>query len=415
MELLQRDPRHNTRKDVVSKTKIDVKPFDVETTFAEVTAQKKSRVTKYRGPDSPLYSAVYPVACIMKVFGVAPYDFAGDRLTPSNACIVFSLIFMVIYSYIMYIVYLKFINTTREKSILGVVETTKVVVNYLVMTYELVATIFTRRAFTRVWNDLQDFDENLSALGYPRKERRIGILIWVLMFGLAISWTVINQSGMYAFQETWMFNAAYLLTYIGTSMCVYKFCGMVIFIGQRFHQLNQIAWENLPPIVGYKSSTVSRKTIQDLHDELMLIAEYLNVFSSWSLLFWLGNLSVHSVSNLYFIIDWVILKPWTVITWPLVLNMFAWLLAFIAQLLILHISCDYTITEANSMGAILVQWDARVIQRFPHDDSVRASLHFLSRRLYFSAGGLFEVNLPLLCSIVGVLSTYLIILLQFPA
>lgn len=126
MELLQRDPRHNIRKDVVSKTKIDVKPFDVETTFAEVTARKKSHVKNYRGPDSPLYSAVYPVVCIMKVFGLAPYDFAGDRMTPSNACIVFSLAFLVIYSYIMYIVYLQFINTTREKSILGVVETTKV-------------------------------------------------------------------------------------------------------------------------------------------------------------------------------------------------------------------------------------------------------------------------------------------------
>lgn len=133
------------------------------------------------------------------------------------------------------------------------------VVNYSVMMYELVATIFTRRAFTRVWNDLQDLDEKLSALGYPRKERRIGIFIWVLLVGLTICWIIVNQSGIYAFKETWMFNSAYMLTYIGTSMCVYKFCGMVIFIGQRFTQLNQIAWENLPPIVGYKSSTVSRK------------------------------------------------------------------------------------------------------------------------------------------------------------
>lgn len=89
------------------------------------------------------------------------------------------------------------------------------------------------------------------------------------------------------------------------------------------------------------------KTIQDLHDELMLIAEHLNAFSSWSLLFWLGNLSVHSVSNLYFIIDLVVLKPWTPLTGPFVFNMFAWLLAFIGQLLILHIGCDYTITEVR--------------------------------------------------------------------
>ncbi|XP_076160911.1 gustatory receptor for sugar taste 43a [Ptiloglossa arizonensis] len=315
----------------------------------------------------------------------------------------------------MYVVFLRFIITKREKSIVAAVETAKVIVNYLVAMYELVLTVFHQRTFLGIWNALQDYDERLERLGYPRKETKVEIWVWVLLVGQTIAWTVVNLSGMYAYEEAWLFNVSYMCTYVGTAVSVYKFVGMVSFVGQRFHQLNRIAKENLPPRVGYKSVTVSRKTIQDLHNELMSIAELLNLVCSWSLLFWLGNLCVHSVSNLYFIIDWLMLSPWSEIPWALVFNMWSWLVVYISQLLALHIACDYAITEANSMGAIVVEWDARVTKRFPNDDSVRTSLHFLNRRLRFSAGGLFDVNLPLLCSIVGVLSTYLIILLQFPA
>ncbi|XP_054007391.1 uncharacterized protein LOC128891697 isoform X4 [Hylaeus anthracinus] len=331
MALLERNTSVNplTRKDLVRNIKARVKPFDVETTFVELNAEKKNRGKKYRGPDSPLYSAIYPLVCIMKVFGLAPYDFAGDRMTVSNICLVLSLAFLVLYSYIIYMVYLRFIDTKRDKSIVAVVETVKVIVNYLVAMYELVSTVFSRRSFLRIWNALQDLDERLASLGYPLKETKTKIAVWALLVIQTVVWTIINLSGIYAYSEKWSFNVSYMCIYLGTTMSVYKFAGMTFFVGQRFHQLNRMARENLPPKIGYKSTTISRK--------------------------------------------------------------------------------------ANSMGAIVLEWDARVIKRFPHDDSVRTSLHFLNRRLRFNAGGLFDINLPLLCSIVGVLSTYLVILLQFPA
>ncbi|CAK9812875.1 hypothetical protein ANTQUA_LOCUS7436 [Anthophora quadrimaculata] len=395
-------------------SKIQVKPFDVETTLAEVKQERKNRARKYRGPDSPLYSAIYPLVCIMKVFGLAPYDFTGDEMAPMNFCLVISFAFIFIYCYILYIVYLRFTSLKRQKQMLHVVETTKIIVNFMVAMYELISTILTRKVLSRIWNSLQDSDESFSHLGYPRKETTTKIVVWAVLFSQILVWTVINQSGMYALKETWFFNVSYMCVYIGTAIPVYKFFGLTSFLGQRFHQLNQIARENLPPRVGYKSSNVSKKTIQDLHNKLMLSSEELASLYSWSLLLWLGNLSVHSVTNLYFIIDWLILMPWTNIPWRLVFNMWSWEIEFITQLLVIHIACDYTITEANTMGAIFVEWDARVAQRFPYDDIVRSSLPFLNRRLHFSAGGLFDVNLPLLCSIVSVLSTYLVILLQFP-
>lgn len=127
MDLPQRSFRDSQRKDkVLRKIEDRAKPFDVETTFAEVSLQRKKQTKKYRGPDSLLYAAIYPVACIMKLFGVAPYDFTGDQMTPSNASLVFCFSFLALYSYIMYIVFLRFISLKRDKPILAVVETTKV-------------------------------------------------------------------------------------------------------------------------------------------------------------------------------------------------------------------------------------------------------------------------------------------------
>ncbi|XP_015435782.1 PREDICTED: gustatory receptor 68a-like [Dufourea novaeangliae] len=417
MELFKRNsPKQIVGKDIPRKgTTIQVKPFDVDIVYAELTALAKSRVKNYHGPDSALYSAIYPLVCVTRLFGLAPYDFTADRMTVSNVYLVFSLAFLAIYSYIMYIVFLRLVSLKRAKSILSVVETTKVIVNYMVAMYELVSCVFRREKFVRIWNALEDYDERIARLGYPRDETRTGIAAWALLIDQTVIWILVNQSGMYAFMETWFFNVSYMCTYVGTAVSVYKFVGMVSFVGQRFHQLNRITRDNLPARVGYKSTTLSRKTIQELHEELMSIAEGLGSLYSWSLLFWLGNLSVHSVSNLYFICDWMIVTLRTDIAFPLIVNMSIWLIGFITQLLMVNICCDYAITEANSMGGILVEWDARVIGRFPHDDSVRASLYLLTRRLQFSAGGLFDVNLPLLFSIVSQLSTYLIILLQFPA
>lgn len=135
----------------------------------------------------------------------------------------------------------------------------QVTVNYLVAMHDLIFTIFTRKTFSRIWNAQQDFDERLSQLGYPRKETKIKIAAWILLASQIVIWTAVNQSGMFAFEETWTFNVSYMCTYIGTATAVYKFFGMASFLGLRFHQLNQIAKENLPPRVGYKSSNVSRQ------------------------------------------------------------------------------------------------------------------------------------------------------------
>lgn len=89
--------------------------------------------------------------------------------------------------------------------------------------------------------------------------------------------------------------------------------------------------------------------IQSLHNDLMLAAENLESLYSWSLLLWLGNLSAHTVSNIYFIIEWILIASWEMIAWPLVRCLSVWVLAFLIQLLLLHIACDFASSQVRPL------------------------------------------------------------------
>ncbi|XP_072758517.1 uncharacterized protein [Anoplolepis gracilipes] len=375
------------------------RPFNVETIFVQT---KKKQIKKLRGPDSPLYTSIWPMVYVMRIFGLVPYDFSQNRLVPSNIYLIFSAIAATFYTYIFYEVALRTlalgIKSNKENSVLGGTENTKVLINYSVAIYELGLAAFTRRTFTKTWNALQDFDEDVRQLGYPRKEAQTAIVAWILTIVIAGIWIAVNYIGMYHFLETWTYNMEYLLIYIGTSMALYKFVAMVFFLGQRFHHLNTVAIKNLPSTSANKDiTTISKTTILNLHNDLMTAAENLESMYSWSLLFWLGNLGLHIVSGIYFIIVGIFTKLWEKVAWSLVLCVSAWLLAFLFQILLLHFACHYASSQANCISPIFIEWQVRLMKK--NDECVESSLQFLNRRLNFSAGGCFFVNLSLLCSV----------------
>lgn len=86
----------------------------------------------------------------------------------------------------------------------------------------------------------------------------------------------------------------------------------------------------------------------------MISGESLGSLYSWSLFFWLGNLSIHIISNLYLITDLIIVTNGYNLSWPLIFNMCSWLVGYVGQLLALHIVCDYTITEVTSIASPIV-------------------------------------------------------------
>ncbi|XP_071560319.1 uncharacterized protein [Temnothorax nylanderi] len=386
-------------------------PFDVETVFAKVKKKQLKKLVKLRGPDSPLYRAIWPMIYTVRVFGFAPYNFSQDRLVPSNINLIFTAIATTFYSYVFYQEFSRFLSIKRGNVTLDGTENTKIITNYSVVMYELGLTAFTRRSFVRIWNALQDFDEEVRQLGYPRKETRTAVVAWILVIVTAVIWTSISLIGMYAFAEKWTNNVRYMMPYVGTSVAIYKFVAMAIFLGQRFHHLNTIAMQNLPfTSARGNGMIISKKMILSMHNDLMIAAENLDSLYSWSLLFWLASLSLHTIGNMYFVIQYLLMKQWEMQMWSLISCLSAWLLAFLFQLLLLHIACDFASAQANRMGPIQVEWQVKLIKK--NDDFVELSLQFLNRRLKFSAGGCFCVKLPLLCSIASMMATYLVILLQ---
>lgn len=136
------------------------------------------------------------------------------------------------------------------------------IINYSVVMYELSLAAFTKRSFARIWNALQDYDEGVRQLGHPRKETRTAIIAWVVVIVSTIIWISINRTGMYAFLEKWTVNVRYMMPYIGTSVAIYKFVAVAIFLGQRFHHLNTIAIKNLSSAEG--NGIISKKVLNFL-------------------------------------------------------------------------------------------------------------------------------------------------------
>ena len=106
---------------------------------------------------------------------------------------------------------------------------------------DVLITILTRNKFVKVWNIIQDFDHRTSKLGFPQSNKKTKFWVWVILIINILNWLWINQTGMYAFGESFIINFSYMFMYIGTCYSIIKFSGMAILIGQRFKHLNEIA------------------------------------------------------------------------------------------------------------------------------------------------------------------------------
>lgn len=98
----------------------------------------------------------------------------------------------------------------------------------------------TRNQFVIIWNIIQDFDYKTNNLGFFQNEKKTKFYSWIILIGSFLIWLYINQTGMYAFMETFVQNFSYMYGYIGTGFSVFKFSGIVAILGQRFKHLNKI-------------------------------------------------------------------------------------------------------------------------------------------------------------------------------
>ncbi|XP_043476884.1 uncharacterized protein LOC122507937 [Leptopilina heterotoma] len=330
---------------------------------------------KFHGPDSTLFEAVSPIFYIIRVLGLAPYRFYKNRLVSSNSHLFYTFAAILINSYVTITTFHRFLNEEDKKFVLSTTERAKE-----------------------------------SSILINKKIKFYG---WILLVGSFLIWLYINQTGMYAFMESAVQNISYMFAYIGSSFSVFKFSGITSIIGQRFKHLNKITCDSSPSRDHFLvSPDVDQKVVQKLRRDLMKASEKLNSLYYWSLLLWLFNLSFHTVSGMYFFIQYL-KKDDETIDFPIYCCLGGWVIAFVIQLTLLNYACHFACSEANRMGYILLNWRRWQYYHNPKMD-FESTIHLMNYKLNFSAGGCCYVNLPLLRKISGLLTTYLIILLQLP-
>ncbi|XP_043476885.1 uncharacterized protein LOC122507938 [Leptopilina heterotoma] len=308
---------------------------------------------KFRGEDSQLFQAISPAFYIIRVFGLGPYYFSGDRLVPSNVHLIFSLIGLLFNSYVTIVVLIRF-SIKGNQPILGVTEQVKVILNYGTSIVNILVAMCTRERMVQVWSMIQDFDCDTNIMGFPQMERGTKFRTWSIIMLNTVLWVWISQAGILAFSETWLQNASYLMIYIATCVSVYEYSGIVIILGTRFKHLNKIAVTCSPNQNGWgRLPKIESKVIEKLHGNLMIASRILDSVYSWPLLLWLFNLCSHTVSNTYFIITAFMDHDFEII---IQICLAGWFIIYVMQLMVLHVACDFTSYEANRLGDILLNW-----------------------------------------------------------
>ncbi|XP_046738291.1 uncharacterized protein LOC124406758 [Diprion similis] len=389
--------------------------FDVESAVRKLSSRFRRHPGQVSRLEWPVISAVRPLFYVIRFIGHAPLEIRDDRFVSWTYGIFYSILCCMLHTYLLYIVLRKFTGIERNTPILDVTETAKVISNYSVLMLNILGSLWTRKELAEVTNIMKQFDTRMRYLGYPLKERSVKVWVFFTFVFSFIAWAVIVGTGIIAFHESFVENMIYILGYVTNSFSTIKFSGIVLLLGQRFRHLNEVAQrsKDSSTLPTQKYLGVDFRVIHQLHNSLMNASESLSRQYSWPLLAWLINLCGHSVANLYFLIDWLVSTTDTVDTrWSLVACIAWWVVVFGSQLLLLHITCHYTSSEANSIGSILFNWKSSTIRR---SYRIESSLHLINRRLNFSAAGCFHVNLPLLRSITALLTTYLVLLLQFQA
>ncbi|CAG5090461.1 Similar to gustatory receptor 56, partial [Cotesia congregata] len=354
---------------------------------------RQLKKTQYSGSNSPLYTSICPIVYAARMFGLAPYEFKDNKLVPSDTYVSFTFFWFIVYTYFIW-GYLEGFSSSKQnkKATLTYTESAKTVSNYIVAITDLIVCMVTRKQIAWIWNKIQDYDQAMRDLGHARTEKKACMLAWFIIGFNIVLWAVINNLGMTAFDESFLYNASYLIVYVGAATAVTKFSGLVLILGQRFKQLNEIAKSNV-----YKTRWIHADPIIDdklvdfLHSELTTIGNKLNYVYRWSLILWLGNLSFHSVCCSYFVMDWVLQGN----IYPDLINcLLAWFASTVTQLFLIDYSCHYTSSEANCMSYIMLGWKRWL---YTHDSKmdVETSVHLMNRQLHFSAGGCFHINLPL--------------------
>ncbi|XP_008553159.1 uncharacterized protein LOC103575231 [Microplitis demolitor] len=233
----------------------------------------------------------------------------------------------------------------------------------------------------------------------------------LVVFIVVMYWTVVGYFTYMCEKSDFIFNAvAYSVVNVTMSMQIMKFIGMLLLLYQRFDHLDNVILQinnprGLSIIVYPERGIMNLQEIWWLHYLLVTAAEEVNRVYSTQLFFWITISFLNGLSRIYTLTTMQAEQQ----LYFVIRDSFS-VTACAVNLLIISALSHFTAAKANNIARSTFAPHPSM-RRKKNLDNIEVIAYFYLKKLHFSAAaGLIRVDLPLLLSIVGAITTYLVIL-----
>ncbi|KAF7997624.1 hypothetical protein HCN44_006195 [Aphidius gifuensis] len=352
---------------------------------------------------------IKPILLVAQIFGGTPYKIFNNNLLINKKALIYSFLVNIISLCISAnsVLCTWFENTDVKYRVLSILRT---VLGVVCLSTDTIITSFWNHYISSAINNLCVYD--LSAKFHGNTRNVILNICRIVVILMTTNWIIVGYLTYLSAKTLPHFNAiGYCIFYIGNSMQVLKFCGFILLVYQRFDHLSHLVQPTEHQIINIKIinhpwRNVKLQNIWSMHCNLSTAAEKINCVFSIQLLLWLLNYSLNALSRIYSIINNegndIYLKIRDILC----------VIGFFINLLIIILPCHFASRRANEVIEKVFS-PTSVIQKktdILKENNV-AIAYFCAKKVSFTAAaGFIHINLPLLISIFGAMTTYLVIL-----
>ncbi|XP_034240320.1 gustatory receptor for sugar taste 43a-like isoform X2 [Thrips palmi] len=240
----------------------------------------------------------------------------------------------------------------------------------------------------------------------------LSCLTSVMFLDLVFKFSISAASATFSFPT----YASYFITYMREVMFVDDVNGL----NARFANINSELQDCLAPEYTFGTVTAAEKRrmrisrLATVFDMLCQSADLVAHQYSLFLLCDMLSLMVRLVITAYFIVRVLMVSE----DFPLAMVFFVivqalWLLSHLARMFLLVAPCSTAMDVTDRTGNIVSSSLGRESQDSQLSRQLKSlSIHLLHRKIGFSAFGVFNLNLPLVCTVLSAVTTYLVVLIQ---
>ncbi|XP_044575264.1 uncharacterized protein LOC123259062 [Cotesia glomerata] len=224
-------------------------------------------------------------------------------------------------------------------------------------------------------------------------------------------WTAVGYFTYFCEESDFIFYAvAYSVANVTMSMQIMKFIGLLLLLYQRFNYLDQMILQSdvkrgLTVIVYPERGNMNLQEICWLHYLLVTASEEINSVYSTQLFFWITISFLNGLSRIYTLTTMQAEQK----LYLVIRDSFS-VVACAVNLFAISAFSHFTAARANNIRKSTFAPQASIKMKKNLDNFEVIAYFYLKKLRFTAAAGLIRVDLPLLLSIIGAITTYLVIL-----